>query len=241
MVLGSKIYKGFLRGGEELRVGIIAPIKYLSDYCNTRVQYCIPGLLSDPRYSSFYAQRQRQMDLVILDYRSLELPRAPGNYIKPSFSIDIVVSPSYAFKKEKTLEAFKEFYKREIDSNSELAGCVEGSTLEEASDCVRVLEDHKISYLAVPAHMQLVFKGERPKTDLPVIFLDNRTSPYECKGGLSDILVTSLPVRLGLLGRLNSDYLPTPESLNFFTEENLYPTVIEKNIQDLLEHYEEVI
>jgi len=224
-----------------MRVGIVAPIACLKKYCTTRIQYCIPDLLKVPEYSKFYKSRQEKMDLIILDFRDLILPRRPSREDTHESNIDIVISPSYAFKKNKTLEVFRDFFHRELRTNSEICGCIEGATLEEAQVCIKELESSKISYLALPSHMQLVFKGERPSTSLPIIFLDNRTSPYECKGRLGDILITSLPVRLGLLGRLNNDSLPSPDSLDFFTKENLYPTVIEKNIEDTLEYYEEII
>ena len=51
-----------------MKIGIIAPINFLEKYCITDIQYVLPKLLvEESQYRTFYAERKRQGDTIILD------------------------------------------------------------------------------------------------------------------------------------------------------------------------------
>ncbi len=50
-----------------MRVGIIAPISMLNEYCTTDIQYCLPRLLVENKiYRDFYKKRKKQKLLLSL-------------------------------------------------------------------------------------------------------------------------------------------------------------------------------
>lgn len=231
-----------------MNVGIVAPIKMLSKYCKGGIQYCIPTwLLESDEYFDFYARHTLNGDsLVIMDTKSKEPRRQPeeedividaGETLKP----DMVITPSVAFNKDKTLSEFYKFRNSDWGSSfmkEGLIGCVEGATLEEVVSCAKGLKDH-VGYYAVASHL-LSFIGDGLRIDKPIVYIDNRTSPWEISLQKGDIIVSSLPVRLGLCGRLNSNYLPSPPPLEFLENKDNYPIITTQNVDDFISHFKEV-
>jgi hypothetical protein len=222
-----------------LKIGIIAPIRFLESYCTTGIQYCLPRLLvQEASYRSFYKGRQEKGDIVILDCRQPTWKRLPENfhvveealrYIEP----DLVILPSYMFNRKRTIGVVKD-WRPQLDSYS-LGAVLEGTNLKEVSRCTN---DFSSFCHVIPSHIYNIYLPNIGKleTSSPTIYLENHSSPFEL-GGLGGILLTSLPIRLGLQGRLLHDYLPSPPSLNFYEAENSYPKVVEKNIEEVLEFY----
>lgn len=226
-----------------MQVGIIAPVSTLEKYCTTEIQYCLPFLIAnDKGYRSFYNLKKEEGHLVIMDtHRDQGWERKPEemevilealSYLTPS----LIITPSHMFQTTKTVEAARLFLSklssRKVKPEG-IVGCVEGTTVREVKECAKDLKKLGITTLAIPSHLYKICK-EIPHNG-PTIYIENHLNPEELDG-LEGTLVTSLPVRLGLLGRLNSDYLPSPNSLTF-KEEDKFPKVIEKNIRDLIAFY----
>lgn len=219
-----------------MEVGIIAPISMLDRYCTTKIQYFLPGLLNQSkRYKDFYQNLPRDTTK-IMDCRKPTWKREPENLelCKQGLKLspDYIVLPSYMFESERTIKVAKE-YSRELSTPSGLAvACLEGTTDKEIVDCAKKLKAF-LGY-AIPSHLYNICK-KPPKKPI-LIYLENHLKLDELRDR-TGILVSSLPVRLGLQGRLLSNYLPSPPGLNFYEEKNEYPMVIGKNIRELIDYY----
>jgi hypothetical protein len=172
---------------------------------------------------------------IILDCRKLGWKRGPEEFsvIEESlrlFHPDIIVAPSHMFNKEASQEVHKEFISKFKILNSITVRCLEGSSQQD------ILDAPKTKTVAVPSHMYRYLGSLRlgPHT----IFIENHLNLEEL-GGRKGILVTSLPLKLGLQGRLMSDWRPSPNSLTFYEEEDNYPKIVARNIEETIEHYEE--
>ena len=222
-----------------MRVGIITPPKLLK-YSTTKVHYCLPRFIEeDPRYRKFFIDRVRKDEVVILDLikpgwkrtpESAEIIEAALSFITPTYT----VLPSYMYNLEKTVRTARETSRLVDGLGSTLVPCIEGSTLKEIITALSMFSWAKT--MAFPAHIYKVCTIDQ----LPVksaIFIDNWKNIDELGRVKDSILVTSLPIRLGLAGRFLSDFSPAPPRLKF-DEEDKFPAVIRKNIQEAVEHYE---
>ena len=230
-----------------MKVGIIAPIRFLEEYCNTDVMYCLPGLVAESEvYRRFYQNRSQGQTLV-MDCRKPGWRRMPEGFevvkqamrhVRP----DVVVFPSYMFNAAGTVELARRFNKevRQFYPATYVL-CPEGTTKKEVCRCADKLQDKMdIDRFAVPSHQyKLVDMGEA-HSDATVIFIDNHERIEELAEQVKSdaILVTSLPVRLGLRGRLLSDCLPTPPSLTFYEKKDPYPMITKQNVEETIEFYE---
>jgi len=213
-----------------MKVGIIAPIKDLEKYCITDIQYCLPSLLLTSReYRDFYISKEEEDNLIILDCKKIGWKREPEDLevvkkalevIKPS----IIISPSSMFNTKLSKKIYKEFLEN-IPSSYTVVRTIEGASVKDL-----VTNGDKV---AIPSHM-FRFLDKLPDNS---VYIENHLNIEELEGR-QGILVTSLPVRLGLQGRLLSDYRPTPPSLTFFEEKDKYSRVTIKNIEEIKEYYE---
>lgn len=221
-----------------MQVGIIAPIKFLREYCITNIQYCLPSLLvENEEYKNFYKERKKAGDTIILDCKKPGWKKEPEDwdlvqwtleYLKPS----MIILPSHMYSSSRTIEIASE-YKAALPK-MKLVGCLEGTSYEEVGKCL--VELRKItSTIAIPSHLYNTWKGE--KYEGPKIYIDNYLRIEELDK-LDGILVTALPVRLGLQGRLLSNYLPSPPSLTFYEVEDKYPMITKKNVEEVINYYE---
>lgn len=219
-----------------MKVGIISPIRLLSKYCTTNIQYVIPSLYSESKeYRNFYDRKVEKGDMVILDCKKVGWKREPEDL---SLCIDVakflspylIILPSCMYNCIATLEVANRYANEFKGMN--LVGCLEGTTIKEIKRCMRGIR--KADMVAIPSH---IYNICTKIDDKQVIYLDNHLRIEELEG-LDGILVTSLPIRLGLLGRLLSDYLPSPPSLTFYEEEDLFPMIVESNVKEVLDYYE---
>ena len=216
-----------------MRIGIIAPINLLRDYCTTDVQYILPRLfVEDSTYKSFYLQRKKKGDTIILDCRTLHWKREPEDFtlVEKVLKVlipDIIVAPSHMFNAKLSKEVCKKFLQEMPLGQNKVIKCLEGTSQSD----VKVKKD---TFIAIPSHM-FRFLDTLPTNAL---YLENHLDPGELLGR-EGMLVTSLPVRLGLQGRLLSDFKPAPQSLTFYEEEDLYPKIVRRNIEDLIDYYKE--
>ena len=139
----------------------------------------------------------------------------------------IIILPSYAYEKEKTIQVAVDYGKRL--EGFKLRGTPEGTTLAEVNECIKALGFTK---WALPSHLYSLIPDKCLKG---CTYLDNHISLEELKKW-DGTLVTSLPVRLGLKGRLLSDCRPSVPSLTLH-EEPEFPKIVEKNIKEVLEYY----
>ena len=222
-----------------MKVGIIAPIKFLDKYCVTDIHYCLPGLLRESKeYRDFYLSERDEGKMLILDCKKLDWRRRPEELevcataiedVRPTF----VILPSYMYEAKKTVEVAL-YYKSKLPNyGSKLVGCLEGTTKEEVNWCMKSIKG--VFTYAIPSHQYSICK--KVNWTKPLIYIDNHLHLEELKG-LDGILVTSLPVRLGLSGRLLSDYLPSPPSLTFYEEKDEYQLLTTKNVEETIEYYE---
>lgn len=221
-------------GESRMKVGIIAPIKFL-EYCVTDIQYCLPSLLiKSKEYRDFYLGKKEEGNFLVMDCRQVGWKRVPEDFsiveealsmLKPS----IIIAPSYMFNAEASNEVYGKFVEKFDSWSKRIIRCLEGAS---ESD----IKVDKSERIAVPSHMYR-FLSKFPETN-PIIYIDNHLNLEELEGR-EGILVTSLPIRLGLKGRLLVDYKPTPESLTFYETRNKYPEIVERNVLDTIEFYEE--
>lgn len=219
-----------------MKVGIIAPIKFLEKYCKTSIQYCLPCLIvNEPEYRHFYAKRASMGNTIILDCRQIGWKREPEklsvveeslHYLTPS----IVISPSCMFNSRRTRGIQEEFVYSFPQLRGKLIRCIEGTSEEEME---RIRDKDRV---AAPAHMYKYISNLRLNSH--TIYIDNHLNLDELHGK-EGILVTSLPIRLGLQGRLLSDYKPAPPSLTFYEELDYYSKVTERNVAETIEYYED--
>jgi len=217
-----------------MNVGIITPIKFLEQYCITDVQYCLPSLLcNSERYREFYIGRARKDNIVILDCRKTTWKREPADFrtvelalglIKPN----IIIAPSFMFNLEASLGIYEEFIKEFFASKTKIIRCLEGASKED------VEAFPKSRTIAVPSHMYRYLNNL--KLSPHTIYIENHLNLEELEGR-KGILVTSLPVKLGLQGRLMSNYRPSPNSLTFNEEEDNYPKIVMNNIEETISFY----
>jgi len=223
-----------------MEVGFIAPTSMLEECCITDIQYCLPQLLIEQEdYRKFYTDNTKDGSLTILDTRKLGWKREPEdisiiktilNLWKPKFK-GITILPSFMYDWKKTIKVTREFIS-EIKVGR-VAGCLEGTSVEEVQKCIEGLKSIGIKVFAIPSHIYRFYKGEDLKG--LTIFIENHLNIEELEDK-EGILVTSLPIRLGLEGRLLSDYLPSPEGLTF-GEEPKFEDIIKRNINRTLEFY----
>lgn len=217
-----------------MKVGIIAPINFLKKYCITDIQYVLPGLFAEEsRYRDFYLQRKEEGDTIILDCKVPGWKRGPEdfNLIEKALGLlvpDIVVAPSHMFNAKLSKQIYKKFLKEVPVDKRKVIRCIEGTSEFD-------LKYKKDNFMAIPSHM-FRFLDNLPLNSL---YIENHLDPGELHGR-EGILVTSLPVRLGLQGRLLSDYKPAPESLTFYEEEDSYPKITLKNVEEIIDYYKEV-
>lgn len=222
-------------------IGIIAPIKFLNRYCITRIQYCLPELLLDSKeYFDFYSSCLVGEERVILDCRTMDPIKKPISQsilkeVLERFKPTLIIMPSNAYSLSKTLVTQEDFLNIDYigywKGARKLIACLEGTNELE----VLRYQDAWTGYkLAIPSHMYIVTRKmlKAPRG----YFIENRNDPYEITNG-KGILLTSMPIRLGLEGRLNSLGPTTSSTLNFYLQEERFETVIEKNIEDLINHY----
>ena len=169
---------------------------------------------------------------MILDCRVPHWKRAPEEFdiIEKALGLlppDIIIAPSHMFNAKLSKETFKKFLGSLPRNKSKVIRCIEGTSEKD-------LKFNKDSLHAVPSHMFRFLE----KLPLNSLYIENHLDPKELHDR-EGILVTSLPVRLGLQGRLLSDSKPAPESLTFYEEEDLYPKITLKNVKDLIEIYKE--
>lgn len=226
-----------------MEIGIIAPIKFLERYCITTTQYCLPELLLNSKdYLNYYKRCFNKGHRVILDCRETETLRKPIKYsilkeVLEIFEPSHIIMPSYAFSLIKTLKVQEELLELDFltpwKKNNRLIPCIEGTNEIEV---LKYLETYPDIEIAIPSHMYIVTK--RMLKPPRGFFIDNRNDPYEVKPGTGTLL-TSMPVRLGFEGRLNSLGPTTSSTLNFYLEEDRFSSVVDKNISDLINYYRE--
>ena len=222
---------------KQMEVGIIAPIKLLNEYCITRTQYCIPSLLENKDYLEFYKTKNN----VILDCKKLGWKREPellSTIVQAVQDIypSLIICPSEMYNSRKTLEVTKYTLNTlEMLSKASLVPCLEGTSEEEIKSLEEEYTNMGFNLIAIPSHIYRYYKGEGCRE---YIYIDNHSKPDELIGR-QGILVSSLPVRLGLAGRLLSQSIPTPPSLSFKEEEDEFPMITKRNVADFIEMYEE--
>jgi hypothetical protein len=219
-----------------MKIGIISPIKFLDKYCITDVQYCLPRLLVDyESYWKFYKGRKKEGDTTILDCRKPSWRREPESFRTIELALgmlkpDIIIAPSYMFNKDASKEIHKKFVEEFVGFKNIIVKCLEGSSEQD------IEVPPRSKSVAIPSHMFRYLNSIKLPTN--TIFIENHINLEEL-GKRKGILVTSLPVKLGLLGRLMSDYRPSPNSLTFEEKEDDYPKITLKNIKDTIEFYKE--
>lgn len=222
-----------------MEVGIIAPIKLLREYCTTRIQYCLPELIVESKeYRSFYKEKATEGKLVIMDIRKIGWKREPEDFriVKEALKhlrACMIIYPSCMYNWKKTMKVVRDFKKT---FRLEGVGCLEGTNKKELTLCAHKLIKEKVTTLAIPSHIYNL-RIKDTSFNKPIMYIDNYSGMDELVG-LDGILVTSLPVRLGLEGKLLSNYKPSPPSLTFYETEDPYPMITKKNVKEAIRYYQ---
>lgn len=230
-----------------MQVGFISPISVLDKYCSlTRVQYCLPELfLSSNSYRHYYLSRRQQGDIVVVDSRRIGWRRVPSPIDETLKTVEelapqYVVMPSYMYDVVRTERAQQEFQEALSKYEERLVYSLEGVTRQSVLQFFRKVRKRGVApMIAIPSHISRVLRFTPIQAPLITFFyLDNWEDPFETpiREGRQDFLFTSLPIRLGISGRLLTDNKPTPPSLTF-QEEDRYPDITIKNVKEVLEYY----
>ena len=223
-----------------MRVGIITSPKMLK-YSTTDIHYCLPRfIVEDLRYRKFFQSKLDKGDAVITDLVEPGWKRKPERllvieealqYLTPTH----IILPSLMFDSKKTTELIEKFGSLLDGVRAPKIACVEGADFGAIAGMLTALRHCRI--IAYPSHLYRLHTPiiERDKGQ-SVIYIDNYRCVDELSGIKEGILVTSLPIRLGLAGRFLSDYSPAPPHLKF-DEEEKFPAIIRKNVQEVIEHY----
>ncbi len=223
-----------------MEIGFISPIGMLDKYATGNVQYCLPSLyLSNKTYKDFYLWRKTKKEKIILDCKKLGWKRQPEDFLTIQEVINelqpnYVIAPSCMFNADKTFAIFQEFIDQIVLGHSHEVACLEGTNLKEVLDLKRKL---KGNLFAIPSHLYNIVLGTKEiDWSKEYFFIDNHKTCDELFGK-KGTLVTSLPIRLGLEGRLLSNNLPAPPSLNFHEDKDKYPMIVNSNIKETLKMY----
>lgn len=219
-----------------MQVGIIAPVKLVKKYCVTKTHYCLPYLLStESTYRKFYQEKAKEGCKVYIDCRKphwkrepedLELCREASIHLPKSI---VYILPSYMYNLKATLEVTKEYLVSL--PGFEVVGVLEGTSEKEVLECKLQLEKLGISKFALPSYLYRL-------TNLEVeVYIENHLHIEELRH-TSGVIFTSLPIRLGLQGRLLSDFKPSPPSLTFKEEQDQYSEITKQNVRETIRFYQ---
>ena len=220
-----------------MKVGIITPLRYLSNY-QTDLQLCYAVLLPNPSYQAHYKSKKN----LILD-SSPKLPRRDLlnelllgiKLVNPT----LIVLPSIDYSWERTVTLVEEFLRRS-KSKQELIGVVQGVDLDTLSKCYKFLKG-KCSVIGLPSPLETIARREEIARDLgvteKVLYIEVYANPYEEVPPANSMgIYTSYPVRLAAALRKLDEFSPTPPPLDFF-KKNLVEELVSKNIAE----YREVV
>lgn len=228
---------------------VIAPIKYLKDFCTSKTQICYSTItMQSETYKNFYIEESKLGKTVILDFSpglirncsNLSLFRESILTIQPA----VVVLPDFDFFNKRSLNLSLSFL-HEISSYPFLKGVigvVQGKNLEELDFSYRSLKD-KVTAIALPASLEKIesrnFLLKELNISTPSIYIEVFKSLVEESPPMKSsvkVMWSSLPFRLAYIGKTLEYSYTTPPPLDFHTRESL-PFFTNLNI----EKYREVL
>lgn len=221
-----------------MQLGIITPIAYLK-YCNSDFRLCYTTLLNNPEYFHFFKRCGR--NVVYLDYAP-QLPRKTNIFHLYTAAQELqpaaVVLPGVDYSCESTITQAKVFLN--LGGYPNMIGCVQGYDIDSLAECYRFLRKH-CSMIGLTSPLETIARREEIARDLGItegiVYIEIHNSPYdEIPPKSAAGIFTSFPLRLAAAHRVISDFRPTPEPLDFYTED-LVEELVEKNISE----YEEVL
>lgn len=230
-----------------MKVAIVAPVKYLSEYCLlTDFQMCYADIYKkSSTYKKFYLDRKEKGDIVILDYTAKLPKKVPSEReylcVLSDLKPDYVVLPDIDFSVEKTITLAKKYLDK-IDSSIQLIANLQGQNADLVYKCYNSVRDYA-NVIGLPCSLEKIMERDILIKDFGItkercIFLEVYKNPRLEVSSLPNILgiVTSYPVRLGLDLRSLSEYYPTPPSLDFLSEKNPMPELVLENVYNFLEY-----
>jgi len=226
-----------------MKAAIIAPIKYLNDYCTlTDCQLCHAHLiLENSSYRDFYIDRVKRGNLVVMDC-AFQIPRKAlgGNalveavsHINPTY----LVLPDTDFSYEKTVQASLDFVSR---VKVKTVGVLQGYDIKTLGKTYRALRAH-CDLIGLPHSNEKVMKREwiirKLKIQEPCFYLGTYSNPLEEVPVDSNVIGVSsdFPVRLGLDLRKLTEGYPEPLPLDFYLETISMPELVMSNIHHFLD------
>jgi len=229
-----------------MKAGIIAPTNKLRKYCIlSSLQYCYATLiLSSPTYYTFYRERLKQGDIVILD----STPKLPRKYDTTDILLDAayklhpsaIVLPSSDFALERTI-IWSEHFQSKLKLTTKTIGVLQGYDTKTLKKCYKELT---CDLIGLPSNLEKVKPRNKLVTQLqlskPILFIEIYSDPLfevPVDGNILGI-VTSFPIRLAYDCRKLNEYLPEPPTLDFETEKEPLPELTEKNISKFIKAVE---
>ena len=230
-----------------MKVALVAPVKYLNEYCLlTDFQICYADIYKKSEsYRKFYLSRREKGDTIVLDY-SAKLPRSVPNEIQYLCVInklcpDYVVLPDVDFSLEKTVSLAKRYLDK-IDSSIQLIANLQGQNADQVYECYKSVREYS-NVIGLPSTLEKISERHILMRDFGItkdkcIFLEIYKNPRLETSVLPNIMgiCTSYPVRLGLDLRNLSEHYPTPPPLDFYSDSNPMPELVLENIYDFLEY-----
>lgn len=232
-----------------MEIGIIAPTNLIKKYCLTNIQYVYPSLFkTDEDYAVFHLQKRwEEYDntITIVDCSRPGWKRVPESLLNCLPAIrelqpHYIITPSYTYDIKKTLE-IEEAFKESILSASEdsvLVPCLEGIKLEDIIECYNL---RKNFIVAIPQTTASYGKADLARASLrgvkKYIYLDHYTKLTDIEPRHNDFVISSLPLRQGLQGRLLTDPNPPPLTLDLRPQEDKYPDIVKYNLREMVNYY----
>lgn len=206
-----------------MRVGLISPIKYLSEF-PSKLNLCYASLLSRKTYLDFFSSTE---GVLILD-DSPELPRKPNlERLKRASSLlgpDYVLLPSIDYSSTKTIKLATHFL-RTVKVEKPI-GVLQGFNLDSLQECYKALKD-SCELVALPSPLETIAKREEIARDLgikeKVLWVEVYKDPYEEVPPQKSVgICTSFPLRVAQVNKRLSEHAERPRNptvLDFYTED----------------------
>jgi hypothetical protein len=212
-------------------IGIICPPSKIRHYSKSRFHYALPTyLINNKVYLRFMLEKLGEGENVFIDLIKPGKERVPESIEVIEKVLDLIwptdfIMPSYSYKHEETMslcEKLKTDYR------------IEGYIVPELMNKEKIEEMFRHKKVCIPRHLSPVVQD----IDLRFPIYIEHKSPYALAKKERGIFFTSMPIALGIEGRLLKYYRPCPSTCNWdIPIPELQEKMIMTNIFDLIDYY----
>ncbi len=139
-----------------IKLALIPPIEHVNSIANTDYQLLLPQLISEPKYFRAYERARRDGAFMILDNgiaEGVETSPSVLHALAHETMVNEIVVPDTLGDLEATIHQAKQFESC-ARSGFRYMGVVQGQSLSECYDCIRVFRDLPyIRTIGIPRHL----------------------------------------------------------------------------------------